>query len=97
MSLSKTWGEVGKPFQAKLNIRDNLADKRQYNVGSLPPGLRFDSASGVIAGVPKQTGFYIVNVAVRKQVEDRPFRYAQVDDRWFTEEFELRIYNQIVD
>ena len=97
MRLSQTWGEVGKPFRSELKLVDNIRKQREYHVSKLPPGLHFDSSSGRISGVPKQSGFYHVSVAVRPRVEDRPFRYVQPEDRWFSEDFELRIYNQIVD
>ncbi len=97
MRLSQTWGEVGKPFASTLNTVDNIRKEREYSVSKLPPGLKFDSKSGKILGVPKQSGFYIVSVAMRSKVEDRLFRYTTPNDRWFSEEFELRIYNQIVE
>lgn len=97
MQLSRTWGEVGKPFASELKLVDNIKKKREYHVSELPPGLRFNKKTGAIVGTPKRSGFYHVTVAVRQEVEDRPFRYAQPSDRWFSENFELRIYNQIVD
>jgi len=97
IQLTQTWGEVGKPFRSELKLVDNIDKQREYHVSTLPPGLRFDAKTGQIRGVPKQSGFYIVSVAVRPKIEERPFRYAQPEDRWFTEDFELRIYNQITD
>jgi hypothetical protein len=97
MRLSQTFGEVGKPFRSDLKLNTNLDSNREYAIANLPPGLRFDEKSGAIVGVPKQKGFYVVNVAVRRKVDDRPFRYVNPSghDRWFSEEFELRIYNQL--
>lgn len=96
IDLSQTWGEVGRPFYADVQLVDNIRD-REYSVSRLPPGLRFDEKKQIISGVPQQTGFYTVHVAVRRKIEDRPFRYTRPSDRWFSEDFELRIYNRLTD
>ncbi|NNE19793.1 MAG: hypothetical protein HKN10_15080 [Myxococcales bacterium] len=97
MHLSQTWGEVGRPFRSNLKLNTNLEKDREYSIANLPPGLRFDEKTGTIVGVPKKRGFYVVNVAVRRKIDDRPLRYVHPSghDRWFSEEFELRIYNHL--
>lgn len=99
LHLSQTWGEVGSPFESELRMNKKFDRQSEYAIGSLPPGLKFDADKGRIVGVPKQPGFFHVQVAVRQQVrgDDEVFRYTEVGDQWYTEDFELRIYNPITD
>jgi len=97
MRLSQTWGTVGHRFDSTLNTVDTIRREREYSVSKLPPGLKFDPKTAKISGVPQKSGFYIVSVAVRPKVKERLFHYTTPDDRWYSEEFELRIYNKIVE
>lgn len=94
MKLSRTFGEVGKPFQAEIAFSARRIDQPEYRVSSLPPGLRFDADKGVITGVPRHAGFYSVTVGVREEVVGG-MHWNTVHTAWHTEEFEIAIYNPV--
>jgi hypothetical protein len=55
--------EVGRPFSATIAATGGLPAYK-WSVGALPAGLSFDSAKGVLSGVPTAAGDYAVKVAL---------------------------------
>lgn len=94
IELSRTSGEVGRPFQAEVAYHASHVREPEYSVSSLPPGLRFDSDEGTIVGVPEATGFFTVTVAIRNQ-RGPGMHFATPKTAWFTETFELAIYQPV--
>ena len=51
--------EVGRPFSAAITATGGLPGYT-WSVGTLPAGLSFDAAKGVLSGVPQAAGPYVV-------------------------------------
>src|SRR6476619_5630417 len=54
-------GETGKAYSYQLKGRDGTGCVPYviWKAAGLPPGLSIDSGSGMISGVPTQTGTYV--------------------------------------
>jgi hypothetical protein len=60
-------GRVGLPYRARLATRGGLMSKTwRVDSGSLPQGIRFDRARGILSGKPTRSGRY----RMRFQVTD---------------------------
>jgi large repetitive protein len=70
---------VGSAYRAKLATRGGLSPKRWAVVrGKLPPGLRLDSASGVVSGVPRAAGTYRITLRVTDRLGGTATKTLQV-------------------
>lgn len=96
IELSRTMGEVGRPFEADIAIHSRHLLETEYDLSSLPPGLSYDVEKNAIVGVPERAGFFNVTVAVRK-ARGKGVHFNTVEGAWFTEEFELAIYQPVED
>jgi hypothetical protein len=91
--LSSSRGEVNSPFSAEVTYETNFLRDPEWELTGLPAGLVFDADKRRITGVPKQPGFFTVNVAVRKRApRDDPRHRPRPDERWWPATFELEIY-----
>jgi len=97
IQLEPLRGEAGKPFEATLTWRDNYIREPEFDVKGLPPGLAFDTASRKVKGIPKRTGFFTVNVGIRKQVSKESGHRPSPDERWWPASFQLEIYAPMKD
>lgn len=94
IELTETRGEVGKRFDAEIEISAQRLGYRDVSVSNLPEGLTFDEATGKVKGTPLREGFYTVSVAVRKK-RQKGIQGNSVGGNWFTEDIELSIYKPI--
>jgi hypothetical protein len=97
IQLEPLRAEVGRPFEATLTWRDNYIRQPEIEVTGLPEGLRFDLAGRKVVGAPKRSGFFTVNVAIRKQVVKESGHRPSPDERWWPASFQLEVYAPMKD
>ena len=68
---------LGQPYTATLHALNGVAPLKWKKIGKLPAGLKLNSKSGVISGIPKRrTGISSFAVHVTSTTKGRPKRTA---------------------
>jgi hypothetical protein len=60
------FGVVGVPFSYQIVANNNST---WYTASGLPPGLTCSGSTGLILGIPKKAGTFLMDVSARNQVE----------------------------
>ncbi|MBK8207976.1 MAG: putative Ig domain-containing protein [Planctomycetes bacterium] len=101
-TISREKGMVGKYFSAKVTVHSNYITDLEYepwydhsgeNKGKLPPGITFNTSTGMFEGTPTQAGFYTITVHYRdrsKGTHDDPDKSKNL---YYYTRFELKIYD----
>ena len=94
IDLSKTTGQVGQKFESHIAVESQRLGDAEFKVRSLPPGLKFDSKTRTIRGIPEADGFFSVTVAVRKR-RGPGVHFSTPHGAWFSERLSIDIYRPI--
>ena len=97
VSLSRNKGMVNKHFSARIQYSSNFVNDPEYIIsGTLPPGLTFDSSTGIIDGTPTTAGFWQIQARVRDRVKGT--HGQPPGEKWsYYDDVELGIYDKLVD
>lgn len=98
LTISRTKGMVNKHFSTRCKLSSNYIDSVEYMIKSdLPPGVSFDTTNGTFGGVPTLAGFWTIKIWYRDRIKGTSDHPNLGDDYWYTETFELAMYDKLID
>ncbi|MCC7509165.1 MAG: putative Ig domain-containing protein [Planctomycetes bacterium] len=101
-SISRQKGMVNKYFSAQVLVHSNYITDLEYepwydhsgeNKGKLPPGITFNTGTGMLEGTPTQAGFYNIKIRYRDRVKRTHDDPDGAKGLWYYTQFEIKIYD----